>query len=151
MFSLAQFELCPSPDSDPFARPRPYNPDSAYVEGDTDLVKSFAVARLTSKRRRQSRVFSKMERIWTWKWCLAQHTRPRRRSAAFGGLRGRNKTNNDLGWAASTIEFPRDIAKKDCQNTGQRERITAYHFSQIQNPCLSLRVADDQGYSRAAT
>lgn len=65
MFSLAQLEPCPSPDSDPFARPRPYNPDSAYVEGDTDLVKSFAVARLISKRRRQSRVFSKMERIWT--------------------------------------------------------------------------------------
>ena len=55
VFSIAQLEPCPPPDSDPFARPRPYNPDSVYVEGDTDLVKSFEVERLISKRQTKRR------------------------------------------------------------------------------------------------
>ncbi len=50
VFLIAQLEPCPSPDLDPFARLHPYNPNSVYVERDTDLVKSFEVERLISKR-----------------------------------------------------------------------------------------------------
>lgn len=70
VFSIAQLEPCPPPDSDPFARPRPYNPDSVYVEGDTDLVKSFEVERLISKRQTKRR---RPEYLVRWKGYGPEH------------------------------------------------------------------------------
>ncbi len=39
-FLIVQLELCPPPDSDPFAQSCLYNLDLVYIEKDTDLVKS---------------------------------------------------------------------------------------------------------------
>ena len=38
VFSITQLEPCLPLYSDPFARPRLYNPDSIYIKRDTDLV-----------------------------------------------------------------------------------------------------------------
>ncbi len=70
VFSIAQLELCPPPDSDPFARPRLYNLDSVYVEGDTDLVKSFEIERLISKRQTKQRG---LEYLVRWKEYRPEH------------------------------------------------------------------------------
>ncbi len=70
VFSIAQLEPCPSPDSDPFAWSPPYNPDSVYVEGDTDLVKSFEVERLISKRQTKRRG---QEYLVKWKGYGPEH------------------------------------------------------------------------------
>ena len=50
VFSIAQLEPCPNPAEDPFRRARPTNPDPVYVEGDTELVKSFELERIINKR-----------------------------------------------------------------------------------------------------
>jgi len=50
VFTIAQLEPCPSPDSDHFKRSRPDYPKSVFVDGDTERVKSFEVDRLVGKR-----------------------------------------------------------------------------------------------------
>lgn len=50
VFSVAQLEPAPVPSEDPFHRPRPQQPPSVFVEGDTDRQKSFKVDRLLNKR-----------------------------------------------------------------------------------------------------
>ena len=50
VFSLAQLEPAPSPTEDPFGRPRPQQPPSVFVKGDTDHHKSFEIERLLNKR-----------------------------------------------------------------------------------------------------
>ena len=48
VFSVAQLE--PWPGTDPFDRPLPNEPDSVFVEGDTDEYKSWEIDRLLNKR-----------------------------------------------------------------------------------------------------
>ena len=50
MFSVAQLEPSPSPQKDPFNRPRPTNPPPVFVEGDTEKSKSYEIDRLLNKR-----------------------------------------------------------------------------------------------------
>lgn len=50
MFTIAQLEPAPPPDADPFGRPQPDEPDSVFVEGDTDDFESFEVERVINKR-----------------------------------------------------------------------------------------------------
>ncbi len=50
MFSVAQLEPAPDPAEDPFQRPRPQQPPSVFMEGDTDKHKSFEIDRLLNKR-----------------------------------------------------------------------------------------------------
>ena len=50
VFSMAQLEPAPSPDDDPFHRPRSHMPPAVFVDGDIDAVKSFKVDRLLNKR-----------------------------------------------------------------------------------------------------
>lgn len=50
VFTIAQLEPAPPPNADPFDRPRPDEPDSVFVEGDTEDFKSFEVERLINKR-----------------------------------------------------------------------------------------------------
>lgn len=46
---ITQLEPCPNPDQDPFQRSvRPRQPDSVFVEGDTDAVKSYEIDRIVS-------------------------------------------------------------------------------------------------------
>ena len=49
VLSVAQLEPAPAGE-DPYRRPRPTHPDSVFVEGDTELVKSFEIERLINKR-----------------------------------------------------------------------------------------------------
>ena len=55
VLSIAQLEPVPSPMDDPFNRPRPDQPDSVFVEGDTDRVKSWEIERLINKRQTKRR------------------------------------------------------------------------------------------------
>ena len=50
VFSVAQIEPAPDLSKDPFYRPRPQQPPSVFVEGDTDHHKSFEIDRLLNKR-----------------------------------------------------------------------------------------------------
>ncbi len=50
VFTIAQLEPAPDPNADPYDRPRPDHPDSVFVEGDTDTMKSYLVERLLNKR-----------------------------------------------------------------------------------------------------
>ena len=50
VFTVAQLEPAPDPNMDPYDRPRPDQPDSVFVEGDTDTMKSYDVERLLNKR-----------------------------------------------------------------------------------------------------
>ena len=50
VFSIAQLEPCPDPTKDPFTRPRPDLPDSVFVEGDTERVKSYEIEKLITHR-----------------------------------------------------------------------------------------------------
>ena len=50
VFSVAQLKPAPAPSKDPFHRPRPQQPPSVFVEGDTDHQKSFEVDRLLNRR-----------------------------------------------------------------------------------------------------
>ena len=50
VFTVAQLEPAPDPDMDPYDRPWPDQPDSVFVEGDTDTMKSYDVERLLNKR-----------------------------------------------------------------------------------------------------
>ncbi len=50
VFSIAHLEPCPLPDLDPFARLCPNNPNSVYIERDTNLVNSFEIERFIRKR-----------------------------------------------------------------------------------------------------
>lgn len=50
VFSVAQLKPAPSPTEDPFGHPRPQQPLSVFVEGDTDYHKSFEIERLLNKR-----------------------------------------------------------------------------------------------------
>ena len=54
VLSIAQLEPVPSGE-DPFCRPRPEQPDSIYVKGDTPTVKSYEVERLLNKRQTKTR------------------------------------------------------------------------------------------------
>ena len=67
VFTIAQLEPSPAPNEDPFDRPRPDQPDSVYVEGDTDTMKSFEIDRLLDKRvMRKGRGFA-TEYLVRWK------------------------------------------------------------------------------------
>ena len=50
VFSVTQLEPAPSPSEDPFHRPRPQQPPSVFVEGDTDKAKFFEIDCLFNKR-----------------------------------------------------------------------------------------------------
>ena len=50
VFTIARVEPCPSPSNDAFERIRRTTPDSVFVEGDSDKVKSWEVERLVDKR-----------------------------------------------------------------------------------------------------
>lgn len=50
VFSIAQLELAPLPAEDLFGRLRPEHPPPIFVEGDTDVVKSFEIDRLLNKQ-----------------------------------------------------------------------------------------------------
>ncbi len=50
VFSVAQLEPTPNPAKDLFQRPRPQQPPSVFVEGNTDKHKSFEIDRLLNKR-----------------------------------------------------------------------------------------------------
>ena len=50
VFSVAQLEPAPDPSKDPFHQPRPQQPPSVFVEGDSDKHKSFEIDRLLNKR-----------------------------------------------------------------------------------------------------
>ena len=50
VFFVAQLEPAPNPSDDPFRRPRPHQPPSVFVKGDTDKHKSFEIDRLLNKR-----------------------------------------------------------------------------------------------------
>ena len=55
VLSIAQLEPAPAPKDDPFQRPKPDHPDSVFVEGDTDRVKSYEIERLVNKRQTKRR------------------------------------------------------------------------------------------------
>ena len=55
VFSVAQLEPAPPPADDPFGKPFPSNPPPAFIEGDTDKVKSFEVERLLNKQQVKKR------------------------------------------------------------------------------------------------
>lgn len=56
VFTIAQLEPCPNPDQDPFQRSvQPRQPDSVFVEGDTDAVKSYEIDRIVSHRNTRRR------------------------------------------------------------------------------------------------
>ena len=50
IFTITQLEPSLAPNEDPFDRPKPDQPDSIYVEGDTETIKSFEIERLLDKR-----------------------------------------------------------------------------------------------------
>lgn len=50
IFTIAQLEPAPHPTMNPFHRPRPEEPPSVFVEGDTDTMKSFELERILDKR-----------------------------------------------------------------------------------------------------
>lgn len=50
VFSVAQLEPVPSPTNDPFNCSRPHMPPAVFVDGDTDISKSFEVECLLNKR-----------------------------------------------------------------------------------------------------
>lgn len=52
VFTIAQLEPCPDPNSDPYIRsqPRPNEPPPVFVEGDTDEYKSWELDRIINKR-----------------------------------------------------------------------------------------------------
>ena len=50
VFLVAQLEPAPSPTEDPFHGPRPHMPPAVFVDGDTDVSRSFEVDRLLNKR-----------------------------------------------------------------------------------------------------
>ena len=51
VFTIAHLEPAPPPSDDPFERPRPNQPESVHVEGDTEAWKSYELDRLINKRR----------------------------------------------------------------------------------------------------
>lgn len=70
VFTVAQLEPVPPPSADPFSRPRPTEPDSVFVEGDTERVKSYEVERLLNKRQTARRG---VEYLVKWKGYGPQH------------------------------------------------------------------------------
>ena len=50
VFSMVMLEPAPVPGSDPYNRSPLTHPDSIYVEGDTDVSKSFELERILNKR-----------------------------------------------------------------------------------------------------
>ena len=50
VFTIAQLEPCPSPSTDPFKQPYPEQPNSIFVEGDTEQIKSYEVEKLIAHR-----------------------------------------------------------------------------------------------------
>ncbi len=50
VFTVAQLEPCPPPGNDPYNRPRPDEPPTVFVEGDTAEWKSFELERLLNRR-----------------------------------------------------------------------------------------------------
>lgn len=51
VFTIPQLEPCPDPALDSFSRvDRPKQPDSIFVEGDTDITKSYEVEKIISHR-----------------------------------------------------------------------------------------------------
>lgn len=50
VFAIAMLEPAPAPGSDPFNRPIPDQPDSLYVEGDTDKHRSWEVERIIDRQ-----------------------------------------------------------------------------------------------------
>ena len=49
VFSIAQLKASPK-ETDLYQRPRPDHPDTVFVEGDTDTIKSYEIDRLLNKR-----------------------------------------------------------------------------------------------------
>ena len=67
VFTIAQLEPAPDPAADSYDRPRPDHPDSVFVEGDTDTMKSYLVDCLLNKRvMRKGRGFA-TEYLVRWK------------------------------------------------------------------------------------
>ena len=50
VFSVAMLEPVPPPNEDPYNRPRPEQPSSIFVEGDTDNYKSYELEKIVDKR-----------------------------------------------------------------------------------------------------
>ena len=50
MFSVAMLERVPDPNADPYHRPRPDEPPSVFVEGDTEHEKSFELEKIVDKQ-----------------------------------------------------------------------------------------------------
>jgi len=68
VFTVAQLEPCPSPKNDPFNRPRPEEPPTVFVEGDTESWKSFELKRLLNRRiTRQGRGQPTTQYLARWK------------------------------------------------------------------------------------
>ena len=75
VFSIAQLEPCPSPADDPFERPRPDEPPSVFVEGDTPNNKSYEVQALLNKRIYPRGLGHVTEYLVRWKGYGPEHDR----------------------------------------------------------------------------
>lgn len=79
VFTVAQLEPCPDPSTDPYThtrpQPRPDEPPSVFVEGDTETFKSYELERLLNKRViKKGRGFA-TEYLVKWKGYGAEHDR----------------------------------------------------------------------------
>ena len=71
MFTIAQLEPCPDPALDLFSRvDRPKQPDSIFIEGDTDITKSYEVEKIVSHRNTRRRG---IEYLVRWKGQGPEH------------------------------------------------------------------------------
>lgn len=144
VFSIAQLEPCPSPDSDPFARPRPYNPDSVYVEGDTDLVKSFEVERLIGKRQTKGR---SPEYLVRWKGYGPEHDAwrsiPELGDAAqhLKDYEEEIKTTTTLEGLRPRLNIPKTLPKK---TTNRPTKESAAPPSLLRKPKIPASVLEKQ-------
>lgn len=50
VFTIAQLEPAPDPNSDSYKRSRPNHPDTIYVDGDTEAYKSYEIDRLLNRK-----------------------------------------------------------------------------------------------------
>ncbi len=69
VFTIAQLEPCPPPQNDPYQRPRPDEPPTVFVEGDTKDWNSFELEHLLNRRvtRRGRNATPRTEYLARWK------------------------------------------------------------------------------------